>query len=413
MMAPAIPAEREALRQSVVAAIDREGESLIELSRFIHAHPEVALQEVESSRACADFLARRGFAVERGVADLPTAFRAGAGSGSPVVAFLAEYDALPGLGHGCGHNLIAIAGLGAGVGLGAAIGEAGGTCLVFGTPAEEAIGGKAIMAEAGVFAGIDAAMGAHPGTIEATCPTVEGSGQALACQAVRIEFRGRPAHAAADPYNGVNALNALIEVFNGINAFRQHVRQDARIHGIVTDGGTAPNVVPAFAAGEFLIRAQTMSYLGELVEQVRRIAEGAALITGAELSFGFPERATFDMISNHTLARRIKAHVDSLGLVLPEARPEPGSGSTDWGNVSYEVPSVETAYPIVDRVCTWHSEEVVAAADSPLGYANTLMIAKAMALTGLDLLLDPSLLAAVKAEFGQTRAARASAGLRR
>jgi metal-dependent amidase/aminoacylase/carboxypeptidase family protein len=251
-------------------------------------------------------------------------------------------------------------------------------------------------------------MGAHPGTVEATCPTIEGSGQALACQGIRIEFRGKSAHAAADPYNGVNALNALIEVFNGINALRQHLRADARIHGIITDGGTAPNVVPAFAAGDFLVRAQTMAHLRELVERVRRIAEGAALITGAELSFAFPERATFDMITNHTLARRIKAHLDDLGLALPEARAEAGSGSTDWGNVSYAVPSVETAYPIVDRVCTWHSEEVVAAADSALGYANTLTVAKALALTGLDVLLDPALRGAVKDEFARSRAGRSA-----
>jgi amidohydrolase len=337
---------------------------------------------------------------------MPTAFRAAAGSGGPEVAFLSEYDALPGLGHGCGHNLIAIAGIGAGIGLQAALVESGGTCLVFGTPAEEAVGGKAIMAEAGFFRGIDAAMGAHPGTIEATCPTVEGSGQALACQGVRIEFRGRSAHAAADPYNGVNALNALVEVFNGINALRQHLRADARIHGIVTEGGTAPNVVPAYAAGDFLVRAQTMSYLRELVDKVRRIAEGAALMSGAELSFGLPELATFDMITNHTLARRIKAHLDDLGLTMPEARPEPGSGSTDWGNVSYVVPSVETAYPILDRICTWHSEEVVAAADSSLGYANTITVAKALALAGLDVLLEPLLLSEVKNEFSQSRAAR-------
>jgi amidohydrolase len=302
--------------------------------------------------------------------------------------------------------LIAIAGIGAGLGLRSVLGELAGSVVVFGTPAEEAVGGKAIMAEAGLFGEIDAALGAHPGTVEATCPTVEGSGQALACQGVRIEFRGKAAHAAADPYNGVNALNALIETFNGINALRQHVRSDARIHGIVTDGGTAPNVVPAFAAGDFLVRAQMMVYLHDLVEKVRRIAEGAALITGADLAFVLPEQATFDMITNHTLARRLKRHLDDLGLLLPDARPEPGSGSTDWGNVSYEVPSVETAYPIVDHVCTWHSEEVVAAADSPIGYANTITVAKAMATTGLDLLHDPDLMAAVKDEFARAREAR-------
>ncbi|MDP9359584.1 MAG: M20 family metallopeptidase [Chloroflexota bacterium] len=407
-MVQAEAVDLSAVQENVVAAIEAERDDLIALSRFIHAHPEIAMQETASSAACAAFLERRGFAVERNVAGLPTAFRASvAGSGErPTIAYLAEYDALPGLGHGCGHNLIAIAGIGAGIGLRAALNSVPGTVTVFGTPAEEAIGGKAIMSDAGIFDGIDAAMGAHPGTVEAVCPTVEGSGQALACQAVRIEFVGRPAHAAADPYNGINGLNALIETFNGINALRQHICSDARIHGIITHGGEAPNVVPSFAAGDFLIRAQTMAYMNELVEKVRRVAEGAAAMTGSEVRYLLPERATFDMITNHTLARRIKTHLDALGLAMPEAVPEEGSGSTDWGNVSYVVPSVETGFPILDRVCTWHSPEVVEAADAAMGYENTITVAKALALAGLDLLTDAALLRRVKGEFAETRAAR-------
>ncbi len=395
------------VRDAVIAAIDRERDALIALSKGIHANPEIAMQEFRASSACADFLRERGFTVEMPVADLETAFRATAGNpDGPSIAFLSEYDALPGLGHGCGHNLIAIAGIGAGIGLHAALGALPGSVTVFGTPAEEAIGGKAFMVEAGIFAGIDAAMGAHPGTSEAVVPTVEGSGQALACQGIRIEFRGQAAHAAADPYNGINALNALVEVFNGINALRQHIRGDARIHGIITDGGTAPNVVPAFAAGDFLVRAQTMTYMNELVEKVRRISEGAALITGATLAFIFSEKPSYDIITNHPMARRVKIHLDDLGLRMPEARAEEGSGSTDWGNVSYEVPSLETGFPILDRVCTWHSEDVVAAADSDLGYANTIAVAKAMALAGADLLSDPELLAEVQQSFQHTRAER-------
>lgn len=401
------PANVDELRQNVIEAVESQRDALISLSKEIHANPEIAMQEVQASQACADFLEDRGFAVEKPVAGLETAFRATAGSGpGPSIAYLSEYDALPGLGHGCGHNLIAIAGIGAGLGLKAALGSLAGNVTVFGTPAEEAIGGKAFMVEAGLFATIDAAMGAHPGTSEAVVPTVEGSGQALACQGLRIEFRGQPAHAAADPYNGVNALNAIVEVFNGINALRQHVRSDARIHGIITDGGAAPNVVPAFAAGDFLVRAQTMTYMNELVGKVRRIAEGAAMITGAELSFIFSEKPSYDMITNHPLARRVKIHLDDLGLVMPEARAEEGSGSTDWGNVSYEVPSVETGYPILDRVCTWHSADVVAAADSALGYDNTIAVAKAMALAGVDLLLDPGLLMEVRRSFEATRVER-------
>jgi amidohydrolase len=265
-----------------------------------------------------------------------------------------------------------------------------------------------IMADARVFAGVDAALGAHPGTVEADCPTVEGSGDALACQLVRIEFTGRPAHAAADPQNGINALNALIETFNGINALRQHVTSDARIHGIITHGGDAPNIVPAFAAGDFFVRAATVAAMDALIEQVRRIAEGAALITGATAAVLTPEPAFSDMVTNLTLARRLKRNIDEVGLVMPEARPQPAMGSTDWGNVSYHVPSVETGFPILDRVCTWHSQEVVEAADSDLGYRNTLLVAKAMALTGVDLLTDPALVADVRSEWESAMARRAA-----
>ncbi len=397
----------ETARQAAVAAIDAAAESLVRLAKFIHANPEVALAEVKSSAACVDFLDERGFAVEQGVADLPTAFSATVGHGSPHVAFLAEYDALPNLGHGCGHNLIAIAGIGAGVGLAAALPYLnGGRVTVFGTPAEEAVGGKIIMAEAGLFAGVDAALGAHPGTSEAVCPTVEGSGEALACISVEIAFRGQAAHAAADPHNGVNALNAVIATFNGIDALRQHVKSDARLHGIITHGGDAPNVVPDYARAVFFVRAATLSSMHELVDKVRRIAEGAALVTGATLELAMPESANSDMITNYPIARGLKRHLDALGLEMPPAKPEPASGSTDWGNVSYLVPSVETAYPILDGVCTWHSPEVVAAADSELGYANTLLVAKAMALTGIDLLTDPALLAEAKDAFERERAVR-------
>jgi amidohydrolase len=266
------------------------------------------------------------------------------------------------------------------------------------------------MAEAGVFSDVDAALGAHPGTSEASCPTLEGSGRSLACEEVGIAFRGQAAHAAADPYNGVNALNALIEVFNGINALRQHVKSDARIHGIITHGGEAPNVVPAFASGLFYVRAQTVSYMNELIEKVRRIAEGAALITGANVEFEVSGRPNYDMRTNYTMARCLKKHLDALGLSMQDAKSEEGTGSTDWGNVSYVVPSVETSYPILDRVCTWHSQDVVNAANSELGYRNTLTVAKALALAGLDLMTDPNLLKAVKREFAAANGAAESRG---
>lgn len=403
-----------AAREAAIAAIDAQADALIELSRYIHSNPEIAMQEVKGSKAAADFLEARGFKVERGVAATPTAFRADAvgQSDGPKIGYLAEYDALPNLGHGCGHNLIAIANIGAGIGLQAAItaAQVPGSVTVFGTPAEEAVGGKIIMAEAGLFNDIDAALGAHPGTSEAACPTVEGSGNSLAVLPCRVEFFGEPAHAAADPWNGANALDAVILTFNGMNAMRQHIKSNARYHGIITSGGDAPNIIPKYAAAEIWARASTKTYLLELVEKLRRICEGAAAATGTRLEFTSPEGMNFDMITNHTIARTLKAHGDAVGLEQPEAKAEEGSGSTDWGNVSYVVPSVETSYPILDRVCTWHSEDVVEASISELGFSNTIKVAKAMALTGLDLLADPALLASAKEEFAATLAKRTQQG---
>lgn len=396
-----------ALREKVISAIDAAAGDILSVSAFIHAHPEVAMEEWQSAAAVAGMLERHGFAVARGIASIPTAFRAAAGQGAPRVAFLAEYDALPGLGHACGHNLIACAAMGAGIGLAAALREVSGSVVVFGTPAEEAIGGKVIMARHGVFDDIDAAMGAHPGTVEATVPSEPGSGLALAVATVVIEFHGKPAHAAADPYNGINALNAVIETFNGINALRQHITPEARIHGIITHGGDAPNIVPAYARALFYVRAGTVRAMEELAAKVRRIAEGAGEMTGARLAWSRPEAPYTDMITNYTLARRIRAHFDSLGLHMPLPRTGEALGSTDWGNVSYLVPAVETGFPITEWVIPWHSAQVVAAAQSELGQRNMLLAAKAMALAGLDLLMDGNLLRAVRDEHRRALADRA------
>ncbi len=400
----------ESRRQLALDAIDAHAGELRAVSQFIHDHPEIALHEVKSSAAAADILEKLGFTVERGIAGLPTAFRATAGTnGGPHIAFLAEYDALPGVGHGCGHNLICLSALAAGFGAKAALDGLPARITVFGTPAEEAVGGKVIMKNAGVFDDVDAALGAHPGDADAVCPTVPGSGEALACQAVTIAFRGQAAHAAADPYNGINALDAVILTFNGINALRQHVKSDARMHGIIVKGGEAANVVPDYAEALFYVRAGTQAYMYELVERVRRIAEGAALMTGATLEFSFPEDASWDMITNYGLAQALKSNLDRVGLELPEAKVEEGSGSTDWGNVSYIVPSVETTFPIVAGRCTWHSQDVVDAAESELGYGNTFLVAKAMALTALDLVEQPETLAAIKDEFAESLAQRKAA----
>jgi amidohydrolase len=281
---------------------------------------------------------------------------------------------------------------------------------VFGTPAEESFGGKAIMAKAGVFNELDAALGAHPGTGEASCPTVEGSGRSLARQEFLVAFHGKSAHAATDPYNGINALDALTMFYNGVSALRQQTTTDARFHGIITDGGDAPNVIPHYAATKYRARAATIGYMETLIEKVQSIGKGAALMTGCRFEFIRTVEPYFDMITNHTLARRVKMHLDALGFEQPEATPEEPAGSTDWGNASYVAPSVETSFPIMTGTCTWHSQAVVDASDTDFAYDNTITVAKALALTGIDLIADPQLLAAVRGEFEQSLHERQSAG---
>lgn len=397
----------EAARRAALGAIEEAAAELIALSRAIHARPEVGLQEEWASAAAADLLAARGFRVERGVAELPTAFAARRESGpGRRVAYLAEYDALAGLGHGCGHNLICAAALGAGIGLAAALAHLPGAVIVFGTPAEETVGGKCHMAAAGLFDGLDAALGSHPGTIEADIPTEPESGRSLACIGFEVEFRGHSAHAAVDPENGVNALNALIEVFNGINALRQHVTPDVRLHGVILDGGTAANVVPDYARGVFMARANTEAAMWAVYKKVEAIVDGAALIAGATATVRRDPYAFADMLPNYALARRVKAHAEELGLWTAPPVPGKRGGSTDWGNVSYVAPALEAAYPITPERITWHSPAVVEAAVSEMAFANMLAMAKALALTGVDVLADDELAAAVKAEFEASLAAR-------
>ncbi len=404
-----MPVSVEQSQEAAIAAVDANAEALVTLSKFIHANPETGLQEFKCSAACIDFLQTHGFEVERNVSGLETAFAARAGESGPSIAFLAEYDALAGIGHGCGHNLIAIANLAAGLGLKAAIDQGiSGRAIVFGTPAEESFGGKAIMAKAGAFDGMDAALGAHPGTSEATCPTVEGSGRSLARQEFQVAFHGKPAHASGDPYNGINALDALTLFYNGVSALRQQTSTDARFHGIITDGGDAPNIIPHYAATKYRARAATIAYMETLIEKVQRIGEGAALMTGCRFEFVRTIEPYFDMITNHTLARQVKHHLDELDFVLPDAIAAEPAGSTDWGNASYAAPSVETSFPIMTGTCTWHSQAVVDASDSELAYANTLTVAKALALTGIDLISDPALLATVRQEFDRSLQQRAA-----
>ena len=387
-----------ASKDRVCAEVDAMQDDLVSLSTRIHEHPEVGLQEHQAARWIGAFLEDAGFTVERSIAGLETAFRArhrGA-KDRPHVALLAEYDALAGLGHACGHNLICMASAGAAAALRRATPSLPGTLTVLGTPAEETVGGKVIMVDRGVFAGIDAVMMFHPSRNN------WWTRGALAAQSLTAAFHGRAAHAAAMPEAGINALNALLLTYRGIDALRQHVTSDVRIHGVITHGGDAPNIVPAFARGEFLVRASTRKALVDVMAKVRRCAEGAALATGArvELTEGlvYAERN-----NNRVLAGLFAENMRRLGVEGEPAPSQGGVGSSDIGNVSLVVPTIHPYLKIADDV-SGHTPEFREAARSPRGYAAMLLAAKGLAMTALDVMGRPGAVEEMWSEFRSTLA---------
>jgi amidohydrolase len=384
----------EDIKTRVMAEIDKFSPQLRELALKIHANPELGFEETKAAEWLTGFLTGQGFAVTRGVCNMPTAFDARYGQGKPTVAFLAEYDALPGIGHGCGHNLIATASVGAALGAKVAVAEYGGSIAIIGTPAEEMYGGKAIMADRGWFRDLDAAMLVHPDNSDIA------TAQALACQNLYIEFIGKPSHAAARPEAGINALDAILLSFNAINALRQHIRSSSRVHGIITDGGQAVNVVPAYTAATFLIRARDDAYLDVLKDKVLNCFVGAATATGATLKYKWDEVRYATMRNNIPLARLYQQNMRPLkrNPLLTETRD--AFGSTDMGNVSHLVPSIQP-YVGIARGVLIHSPEFAAAAASEDGIHGMLDAAKAMAATTVDLLADPVIMNKVREDFNR------------
>jgi amidohydrolase len=387
------PPRSEALKARAAARVDAERAPLLQLSARIHAHPELCYAEHRAAGWLADYLESRGFAVERGAYGLPTAFAARRGSGRPCVAVLCEYDALPGIGHGCGHNIIAAAGAGAGVALGEIVAEAGGSIVVLGTPAEEGGGGKIHMAREGAFEQIDAAMMVHPASLELIAMHV------LAVSAVEVEYRGRAAHAAAAPHAGINALDGLVTAYQAIAQLRQHIRPTERVHGIITDGGQAPNIVPERAAGLFFVRAADARRLAKLKERVERCFHAGALASGAEYAVRGVGDDYTDMWTNQPLAAAYQANLEQLGRRVVEAPAERISGSTDMGNVSKLLPAIHPMIRIAPPRVALHTPEFAACAASADGERGVLDGAKALAMTGIDVLCTPALLEAMRAAF--------------
>lgn len=369
------------LRDRATAAISDRSEALIEMSHRIHANPETAFQEVKASGWLADALTEGGFAVERGVADLETAFRATAGSGPLNIVICAEYDALPAIGHACGHNIIASAALGAGLALAPLAEELDITVTVMGTPAEEGGAGKIIMLERGAFDGVHAAMMIHPS------PTEIVEMPMVAASHFTVRYHGKPAHAAGFPEEGVNAADAMVIAQTAIGLRRQQMRATEKVHGIVTKGGDAPNIIPAETEGWFITRALTAERLSEFSESIERCFQAGALATGAELEI-FPTTEPYaHVVHDEIMADAYARALDEIGrdYVRRAADPTSTGGSTDMGNVSLRIPSIHPSIGIDSLPAVNHQPEFAAACITPTADRAVLDGARAMALTVIDL----------------------------
>lgn len=387
------------VHHAIDGAVDRHRDALRELALNIHGRPELRFQERQASQWIAELVERTtGIPVERGIAGLSTALRARAGTGKPRVAILAEYDALPEIGHACGHNLIAAGAVGAFLALAEASASLGleGTVELIGTPAEEGGGGKITLLEAGVFEGLDAAMMFHPFDRDVLAHP------ALANLWLTFEYKGQPAHAAIAPWNGSSALTACMQTFHLVDSQRVHFRDGVRVHGYITDGGQAVNIIPERAACEFSVRATTMEELSRVRAIVERCARGAALAAGVEVNVSV-RRGYRDMKNNLTLARAFGRHLRRLGRSPRETDPRVGAGSTDMGDVSHAVPSIHPWVAICDEgAAQCHQRTFAEWAASERGIASMLLAAKAMACTAADVLRDRALREAVRAEFEAT-----------
>lgn len=377
-------------KEKISAEIDSKCSLLEHLAITIGENPELGLQEVLACNLLSTALEDAGFHLTRNVAGLKTAFRGTLGQGKPQIALLCEYDALPEIGHACGHNLIGAASVGAGLGLAPFLKELGGTITVLGTPAEETQSGKVTLVNAGLFDDVDAALMFHPSSQNLLMATSN------ALDAYEFVYLGKSAHAADSPWEGINALDGVIALFNGINAWREHLPDGARIHGIITHGGTAPNVVPARAVARFFIRAPQRDTLNKITERVLDMAKGAALMAGAEVSWNQFEPSTDNMVPNHTMALAFGANLQKLGIRDIEDMLE-GRGSSDIGNVSRVVPTIHPYLSIGDGLVA-HTLEFSRASVDKAGVQTALVAAKALAFTVCDLLINPSLLKAVQKE---------------
>ncbi len=378
-------------KEQVVSTIAKEQATIRELSTWLYEHPEIGLEERESAKQLCAFLRERGFAVEENLAGMETAFKATKKNGSgPRVALIAEYDALPGAGHACGHHLISGMTVAAALGLATALSEVEGEVSIIGTPSEETGHGKPYLVEHGVFEGYDAALMAHPASV------TDFAGEWISIGGVDFHFTGRPSHAGASPYEGINALDAVVVFYSAVNALRQQLKDGTRIHSIILEAGSAANIIPDSGRVRMEFRTREHSYFDEVVAKVVNCAKGAALATGCELEWHHYEPTCQGVKHNYTLLGEFQAEMERLGV-----RDEGGklSGSTDMGNVSQIVPSIHPAIQIMCNGASLHTPEFWEGTMTDFAWERTMAGARALALTGLRVLEDAEFRAKAKAEL--------------
>lgn len=385
-------------KERALEMVERAEEDIKALCCYIHEHPELGFQEVKSSKAIANLLETYGFQVEMGVGGIETAFRAEADTGKegPVIGFLCEYDALPGIGHGCGHNIIGSASAGAAIAAFEAAQMAGGKIVVIGTPAEEGSGGgKELLLRAGVMDDLDCAMMSHPG------PWTSVGGTSLAIQAMRFTFHGRASHASATPEQGISALEAVIQMFNQVNALRTFLPVDSRVNGIITKGGVAPNIIPDECEAVFNIRADSKKNLKRMIERISDCAKAAALGSGCTVQMEPVGIGYDEIIPNDTLLKLLEENLTLLGETIDKREQGRPLASTDIGNVTHHIPAFQAMFRAAEDRPIPHSLEFTRACGGEKGAQLAVRISRVLSCVACDILEHPAYIQQAKEELNQ------------
>lgn len=386
------------MEKKIIDFLDSNRDIFIDLSQKIHQHPEIGNEEYFAADLLTKFLEEKGFDVERNIAGHETGFIARKQSKNgeyPKIAFLAEYDALPNLGHACGHNIIGAISIAGAVGLGELLDNVSGEVIVYGCPSEEGGGNgssKGSFVRENLFEGVDVAMIIHPGSEHSITK------KSLAVNPLDFEFFGQSSHAAGSPENGKNALDALLHFFNGIATLRQHVKSDVKIHGIITHGGDAPNIIPDYTKARFYIRSSTKEGCDDVTEKVEAIANGAALMTGCRVKVSSFQNRVDNLIPTRYFDELYVETMKKLGVEV-SMDSKKGMGSTDVGNVSQIIPTIHPNIKICDCNVFGHTHEFAKAAGSIKGDEAVILGGKALALLGLDLILNKEKLENIKENF--------------